>query len=71
VRWLRAKDPTVPKKNKQGQSIPPPVNAAYGTTLGLDERGEWVALFSDKISANFFETKNSDDFEISLFPFTQ
>ena len=71
VRWLREKNPEDAPKPVRGQTTKPKPNlaASYDTTLALDAFGNWVALFSDKISAGYFETKNSEKFEISPYPF--
>lgn len=71
VRWLKEKDPEEAPKPVRGQTTKPRPNlvASYDTTLALDAFGNWVALFSDKISAGYFESKNSEKFEISPYPF--
>jgi peptide chain release factor 3 len=70
VRWLREKQPADAPKPAKGAALPKPnLVASYDTTLALDSVGNWVALFSDKISANYFETKNGEKFDISPFPF--
>jgi peptide chain release factor 3 len=71
VRWLREKNPEDAPKPVRGQTTKPKPNlaASYDTTLALDSLGNWVALFSDKVSAGYFETKNGDKFDISPFPF--
>jgi len=70
VRWLKEKNPEEAPKPVRGQTTKPRPNlvASYDTTLALDAFGNWVALFSDKISAGYFESKNSEKFEISPYP---
>jgi peptide chain release factor 3 len=67
VRWLREKAPVEAVKTK-GPQPRPQLAASYDTTLAQDSLGNWVVMFRDKISANYFETKNGDKFEISPFP---
>jgi peptide chain release factor 3 len=70
VRWLREKLPSDAPRPAKGVTPPKPnLVASYDTTLALDAQGNWVALFSDKISAGYFETKNEEKFDISPFPF--
>jgi peptide chain release factor 3 len=71
VRWLKEKNPEDAPKPVRGQTTKPRPNltASYDTTLALDAFGNWVALFSDKVSAGYFESKNSEKFEISPYPF--
>ena len=70
VRWVKEKDaPPVPKAVR-GQTGQPRPNlaASYDTTLAQDAFGNWVALFGDKISLGYFESKNADKLNISSFP---
>lgn len=70
VRWVKEKDaPPVPKAVR-GQTGQPRPNlaASYDTTLAQDAFGNWVALFGDKISLGYFESKNADKLIISPFP---
>ena len=70
VRWLREKQPADAPKPAKGAVIPRPnLVASYDTTLALDSLGNWVVLFRDKISSSYFESKNSEKFDISPFPF--
>jgi peptide chain release factor 3 len=70
VRWLREKNPADAPKPAKGGILPRPnLVTSYDTKLALDAFGNWVALFSDKISAGYFESKNSEKFDISPFPF--
>ncbi len=68
VRWLREKNPADKPKAKETNPRPE-LAASYGTTLALDSANQWVALFSDKVSCGYFETKNADKFDISPYPF--
>ena len=71
VRWLREKNPAEAAKPVRGQTGAPrpQLAASYDTTLAQDAFGQWVALFSDKVSAGYFESKNAEKFDISPFPF--
>ena len=71
VRWLREKNPAEAAKPARGQTGAPrpQLAASYDTTLAQDAFGQWVALFSDKVSAGYFESKNAEKFDISPFPF--
>jgi peptide chain release factor 3 len=70
VRWLREKQPADASKPAKGAVIPRPnLVASYDTTLALDSLGNWVVLFRDKISSSYFESKNSEKFDVSPFPF--
>jgi peptide chain release factor 3 len=70
VRWLKEKNPEEVAKPVRGQvGLPRPnLVASYDTTLAQDAYGNWVALFGDKISLGYFESKNGEKFEISQFP---
>ena len=57
-----------PRRGQTGAPRPQ-LAASYDTTLAQDAFGQWVALFSDKVSAGFFESKNAEKFDISPFPF--
>jgi peptide chain release factor 3 len=66
VRWIKEKN-AEPAKARGAQPRPQLV-ASYDTTLAQDALGNWVALFSDKISAGYFESKNTERYEITAFP---
>lgn len=70
VRWLKDKNAAEAPKPVRGQVGPPrpALVASYDTTLAQDAYGNWVALFGDKISLGYFESKNSEKFHISPFP---
>lgn len=70
VRWLEEKNPEDEPKPMRGQTTKPKPNlaASYDTTLALDAFGNWVALFSDKVSLGYFESKNGEKFHISPYP---
>ncbi len=69
VRWIKEKNPVEQPKTARQTGVPrPELTASYDTTLAQDAFGNWVALFSDKISASYFESKNSEKLEISPFP---
>ncbi|MEN3940153.1 peptide chain release factor 3 [Prosthecobacter sp. SYSU 5D2] len=70
VRWLKEKNAADAPKPKRGDvGLPwPSLVASYDTTLAQDSKGNWVALFGDKISLGYFESKNGEKFDISPFP---
>jgi len=70
VRWIKDKDAVEAPKPVRGQVGPPRPSlvASYDTTLAQDAYGNWVALFGDKISLGYFESKNGEKFHISPFP---
>ena len=67
VRWFREKEPTAPANPRAGIQKP---DAQYTRDMAVarDLRGDWVALFPDRLSMNYFETKNMEKFEISPLP---
>ncbi|SKA75427.1 peptide chain release factor 3 [Prosthecobacter debontii] len=70
VRWIKEKNPEDAPKPVRGQVGPsrPNLVASYDTTLAQDVHGNWVALFGDKVSLGYFESKNAEKFHISPFP---
>ena len=68
IKWFRERTSTpVVASNRQGPQ-PPNVLLTHDTTLVQDARGGWAAVFPDKLSANYFESKNTECFEISPYP---
>ncbi|CAN5915029.1 peptide chain release factor 3 [soil metagenome] len=67
IRWFRKKnaEPDTPSSRTQR----PDIAMSMNTTLLIDSLGNWVTVFPDKLSANYFESKNSDLFEVSSYPF--
>jgi peptide chain release factor 3 len=67
IRWFRKKnaEPETPSSKTQR----PDIAMSMNTTLLIDSLGNWVTVFPDKLSANYFESKNSDLYEVSSYPF--
>ncbi|MFZ4765474.1 MAG: peptide chain release factor 3 [Roseimicrobium sp.] len=70
IRWFRERHPAAPETRSTKQQGPqkPDVLLTHDTTLVIDARGNWAAVFPDKLSANYFESKNSEKFEVSGYP---
>ena len=70
IRWFRERNPApVDARSKQHGPQKPDVLLTHDTTLVIDARGNWAAVFPDKLSANYFESKNTERFEVSPYPF--
>ena len=70
VRWIKPKagdEPATTSRNNEPRRKPE-LAASYDTTLALDSQGQWVALFSDKVSCSYFESKNAEAYDITPLP---
>jgi peptide chain release factor 3 len=68
IKWFRERNPTAPAAINRAGPQPPSVLLTHDTTLVQDAHGSWAAVFPDKLSANYFESKNTERFEISAYP---